>query len=87
MAAGGQSFWRRLESPDQAAEEEEDNRPHGGDADRAEIELTSRDLSPPEKSRSQPPADERSNDPQRDRDDTARRVPPWHQKFGQTPRH
>ena len=40
---------------------------------------------PTEESRSEPAADEGADDSEEDRDDTTRRVPPWHQKLGQTP--
>src|SRR6266849_7072291 len=43
------------------------------------------DSSPAEESRSQPAANERADDSEDDGDDATRRVPPWHQKLGQTP--
>lgn len=76
-----------LEPPDQSPEKQEDDRSYGRDADRAKIEFARGYVAPPEKSRPQPAADERAHDPEEDRDDTTRRVPPWHQKLGQTPRH
>ena len=47
--------------------------------------MSSGNRAPSEKSRSQPAADEGADDAEEDGDDTTRRVPPWHQKLGQTP--
>src|SRR6185436_2354149 len=72
-----------LESPYQTSEEEEYDGAGGGDPDRAEIKLSSCDGAPAEEARPQPAADERADDSEKNRDDTTRRVPPWHQKLGQ----
>src|SRR6478672_7709024 len=76
-----------LQSPDEPAEEEEDDRAGGGDPYRPEIKLSSRHRSPAEESRTEPATDEGADDAEEDGDDTSGRVPPWHQKLRQCPGH
>jgi hypothetical protein len=74
-----------LQSPDEAAEEEENYGADGGDADGAEIKYTRCYVSPAKESRAQPATDEGADDPEDNRDDATRGVPPWHQKLRQAP--
>jgi hypothetical protein len=59
-----------LQSPDEAAEEEEYDGAGRGNADGAEVKLSRRDRPPPEESRSEPAANEGADDSEEDRDDT-----------------
>jgi hypothetical protein len=75
----------RLQSPDEAAQQEEDDCADSGDADGTEVKLAGGDLSPPEESRAQPATDEGADDAEQDGDYATGRVPPWYQKLRQCP--
>jgi len=73
--------WRVLsqatqESPDQ----EHDHRSKGRDAQRAEVEITGGNVTPPEGASDQA-ADERPSDAEDDRDNATGWVATWHQEF------
>ena len=73
--------WRVLsqatqESPDQ----EHDDRAEGRDAQRAQVEITGGNVTPPEGASYQP-ADEGAENAEDDRDDATRRVAAWYQEF------
>ena len=72
-----------LESPDEASEEQQNYRAGSGDTYRAEIKTSRRNAPPAEEPRAKPTTDERADDSEKDRDDTAGRVPPWHQELRQ----
>src|SRR5207244_6170364 len=67
------------------AEYEENDRANGGNADGTQIELSSHHRSPAKESSTEPATDESADYAEEDRDDAARRVPPWHQKLCQGP--
>src|SRR3954447_11050097 len=74
-----------LQSPDEPAEQEENDRADRGDADGAEIELSRPPRSPSKETGSQPATDEGADDAEEDGDDTTGRVPPWHEEIRQCP--
>src|SRR4051812_12807745 len=72
-----------LQSTDESAEQEENDRSDGGDANRAEIKDAGGHRAPAEKSSAEPPTNEGADNAKQNGDDATRRVPPWHQKLRQ----